>query len=145
MLETLNPNFKSLGYSVFFPFILSYLHSVPLLLICTLVFSYHIRNYISHPKGNEYLLNNLKAASICLSTSLWWPEYRDRKHADPICRWHRKRYMSSLLTGRFRINLFNEYSLNSNYVLTLDCRNHHKSFEIPEHYTETKRMKLNRH
>lgn len=67
VLGTLNPDSKSLGHSIFFTFVHSCSHSVPLLLICMLVFSYQMRNCISHPKGDT--CNNVKAASICLSVS----------------------------------------------------------------------------
>lgn len=71
-------------------------------------------------KGRFYLpifpmKNRVKGQKACLS-DFWY------------VRWHREINDISNLEGKFRSNLFSEYSLNYNYVLTLDYRHCYNFF-----------------
>lgn len=74
----LNIDFKSLGRSVFFAFIRSGSHSAPLLLICTLVFSYRTRSYISHPEGDTCSTIQRQPVSVFLYIHEEWRRGTER-------------------------------------------------------------------
>lgn len=122
MLGTLTPDSKSLGQASTFPSSLpAYVLDLCFLFVlgCFLLYK-----ELHQPSQRGHLLSNLKAASICLSIS---PCKLNQRPESTLSRFvdDTERHVSSLLTGRFRIKLFDEYSLNSNYVLTLGYRNHY--------------------